>query len=429
MTTTQETPVATAMEMLDPATLTVDTNVRKEAELTPEFVASVKEHGVLVPVVGHRTENGTVHVLMGQRRTLAAVEVGLSAIPVHVVATPDEADRLATQVVENDHRRALTDGDRADAYHQLSLLGVSPTKIARRMGAKKQLVETALRVKNNETAAAALAQGITLEQSAVIEEFSDDAQAVAALERLAAEGNAGNFAHRAQRMRDDRTTKALVAEIATAAEAKGLTVLDADPNGWEYKGPAACIYELTTAEGEKLTDADADAVYIGTGYSGPYERLCVADWKARGLRKGGKAAAGSMSEEEKVARRTAIENNKAADSAEVVRREFVTSLLARKTAPKNAQAFIAHTLTHSHYIAGRAANHPDPTAELLGAGNDRAGLAKHLAKTTVKPEMVTLAIMCTAYEKSITRSSWKHTNAEDSFYLKQLEEWGYTLRN
>ncbi len=231
MTTAQNTTVATAMEMLDPATLTVDTNVRKDAELTPEFVASVKEHGVLVPVVGHRTEGGTVHVLMGQRRTLAAVEVGLSAIPVHVVATPDEADRLATQVVENDHRRALTDGDRADAYHQLSLLGISPTKIARRMGAKKALVETALRVKNNETAAAALAQGITLEQSAVIEEFSDDDEAVAVLERLAAEGNAGNFAHRAQRMRDDRTTKALIAEISAAAEAKGLTVLEKDPNG------------------------------------------------------------------------------------------------------------------------------------------------------------------------------------------------------
>lgn len=426
MTSVDETAVASTIAMLDPATLTVDTNVRKDADLTPEFVASIKEHGVLVPVVGHRTASGTVHVLMGQRRTLAAVDVGLSAIPVHVVATPDEADRLATQVVENDHRRALTDNDRAEAFHQLSLLGVSPTKIARRMGAKKQVVETALRVKGNGIAAAALAAGITLEQSAVIEEFSDDAEGVAVLEQLAAE-NPGNFAHRAQRMRDDRTTKALIAEISAAAEAKGLTVLDADPNGWEYKGPAACLYELTTAEGEKLTDADADAVYIGSGYSGPYERLCVADWKARGLRKGGKAAAGSMTEEEKAERRRTIENNKAADSAEVVRREFITGLLARKTTPKDAAAFIAHTLTYSDYIVSRGFNKTALTAQLLGTSDGRDGVKAHLAKSAVKPEMVSLAIMFTAYESSLIRTSWRHLDADHSYYLNQLVRWGYTL--
>ena len=43
----------TTLEMLDPKTLTVDANVRKEAGLTKEFVSSIKEHGVLVPVVAH----------------------------------------------------------------------------------------------------------------------------------------------------------------------------------------------------------------------------------------------------------------------------------------------------------------------------------------------------------------------------------------
>lgn len=426
MTAVSENTVATTTEMLDPRTLTVDTNVRKDANLTPEFLAAIKEHGVLVPVVGHRTEDGTVHVLMGQRRTLAAVEVELATIPVHVVATPDEADRLATQVVENDHRRALTDSDRADAYHQLSLLGVSPTKIARRMGAKKQLVETALRVKGNDIAAAALAQGITLEQSAVIEEFSDDPEAAATLEQLATE-NPGNFAHRAQRIRDDRAKAALIATATTEAEAKGLTVLDDDPTGWDYKGPAANIHELTTAEGTKLTDEDADAVYISTGYSGIFERLCVADWKTRGLRKGGKAPAGGMNEEEKAARRRTIENNKAADSAEVVRREFLTGLLSRKTVPKDTAAFIAHTLTYSDYIVNKASNNAGLTAQLLGASDGRAGVKKYLSKTTVKPEMVSLAIMITAYETSLDRTSWRHKDADHSYYMQQLAAWGYNL--
>ena len=77
---------------LDPATLTVETNVRKDAGLTPAFVASVRENGVLEPVIAHRNADGTVHVLMGQRRTLAAVEAKLATIPVVVIESPDEAE-------------------------------------------------------------------------------------------------------------------------------------------------------------------------------------------------------------------------------------------------------------------------------------------------------------------------------------------------
>lgn len=412
------------LELLDPTTLTVDTNVRKEAGLTKEFVASIKEHGVLVPVVAHRTEDGTVHVLMGQRRTLGAVEAGAASIPVLVGATPEEAERLATQVVENDHRSALTDGDRAEAFHQMALLGVSASVIARKMGAKKAVVETALKVKANATAAQALDQGLTLEQSAVIEEFADDADAVATLERLATE-NPGNFAHRAQRLRDERKNNALLAEACAEAAAKGLTVLEEDPSYYDYKGPAAMISALTTAEGERLSEADADAVYIGVGYSGLVTRFAVADWKARGLRKDGKAPAGGMTEEEKAARREVIENNKAMDSAEVVRREFIKTLLARKALPKNAQKFIAHTIAHSSYILTKALNKTELTAELLGTGTGYGEFKAHVDKPTTKPETVTLATMITAYEANIDRTSWRSRNSENRYYLTQLTAWGY----
>ena len=45
---------------VDPATLTVDTNVRKDAGLTPAFVSSIRELGVLEPVIAHRKDDGTV---------------------------------------------------------------------------------------------------------------------------------------------------------------------------------------------------------------------------------------------------------------------------------------------------------------------------------------------------------------------------------
>ncbi len=40
----------------------VDTNVRHEARLDAEFTASIKEHGVLVPVVAIRTTTGELRV-------------------------------------------------------------------------------------------------------------------------------------------------------------------------------------------------------------------------------------------------------------------------------------------------------------------------------------------------------------------------------
>jgi ParB family chromosome partitioning protein len=87
------------LEMIDPTTLTVDINVRKDAALTTDFIASIKEHGVMEPVIGHRKDDGTVHVLMGQRRTRAAVEAGREAIPVMIIASPEEAERIVTLVV------------------------------------------------------------------------------------------------------------------------------------------------------------------------------------------------------------------------------------------------------------------------------------------------------------------------------------------
>lgn len=48
------------LEMLDPATLMVDINVRKDAALTRDFIASIKEHGVMEPVIAHRKDDGVV---------------------------------------------------------------------------------------------------------------------------------------------------------------------------------------------------------------------------------------------------------------------------------------------------------------------------------------------------------------------------------
>lgn len=109
-----------SLEQIDPTTLVIADNVRLDPRLDKQFLASIRERSVLEPVVAHRTADGTVVVEYGQRRTLAAREVGRAAVPVMVSDTaPTTADRLVDQWVDNEHRAALTNRERVHAVREL----------------------------------------------------------------------------------------------------------------------------------------------------------------------------------------------------------------------------------------------------------------------------------------------------------------------
>jgi ParB family transcriptional regulator, chromosome partitioning protein len=119
-------PIGT-LEHLDPAKREIADNVRDDAALSKAFIASVAEHGVLVPITGVRDpdNDAVVRVRNGQRRTLAAREVGLATVPVYVLswtvadAGQDTIERIAHQIVTNDHKHDLTDAQRARGIQQM----------------------------------------------------------------------------------------------------------------------------------------------------------------------------------------------------------------------------------------------------------------------------------------------------------------------
>lgn len=76
---------------VDPKSLTIALNVRTDVRVDKEFVASVKELGILQPPMVVGNDAGSYDVVLGQRRVLAAVEAGLATIPVYLVAK-SEAD-------------------------------------------------------------------------------------------------------------------------------------------------------------------------------------------------------------------------------------------------------------------------------------------------------------------------------------------------
>ena len=70
---------------VDPTTLIIGDNVRAAAHLDRQFLASLREFGVMDPIHVTRDHDGALIVKRGQRRTLGAVKVGLPTVPVLVV--------------------------------------------------------------------------------------------------------------------------------------------------------------------------------------------------------------------------------------------------------------------------------------------------------------------------------------------------------
>ncbi|MDQ0636400.1 ParB family chromosome partitioning protein [Arthrobacter pascens] len=423
------------LEMIDPATLSVETNVRKDAGLTKEFIASIKEHGVLVPVVAHRKEDGTVHVLMGQRRTLGSIEAGRTSIPVLVAGSPEEAERIVTQVVENIQRAELTEADEADAYHQLSLIGVSAAAIAKKTGRTKTTVESALKAKASDAGAAALGKGYTIEEALIMAEFEGDEDATEELESVIMD-EPDQLLHVAQQLRDRRESAAALAALIAELEAKGKAVVE--DAGHYADEENLYVSAAKRADGEPAAEEDANAYVISTDYRGQHNaKPVITGWKEMGFTPkyerydgGSQAKKGPMTDEQKSERKTLIANNKAMESATKVRREFVKTLLARKQAPKGWQYFTVHAITHHSETAsgyeGKVA------AEMVGAKFEESNawawnpLREHVAKTTARPEFPLIALVCAGYEKTIAKDSWRSPGQTHRDYLTQLVTWGYT---
>ena len=436
MTAIAENPTTAtvpALEWLDPSTLTVDVNVRKDAALTPSFVASIKEHGVMEPVIAHRKDDGTVHVLMGQRRTRAAVEAARPLIPVMVIESPEEAERIVTQVVENIQRAALTEADEADAYHQLSLIGVSASQIAKKTGRTKTTVEGALKAKASDAGTAALGKGWSIEEALIMAEFESDEEASAELESVIMD-EPDQLHHVAQQLRDDRERAAALAAFTADLEKAGITIVDAP--GYNEENETLRVSSLNRADGESATEEDGNAVYINQNYNGEFATIpVIVGWKELGFTSRhsystGSATKGPMTDEQKAERKTLIENNKKMESATVVRREWVAGLLGKKQAPKGWQYFTVHAITHHSEVA--SGYDGEVAATMAGAKIEGEKswawnpLKDHVAKTTARPDVSLIALICAGYEKTIAKDSWRSPHSSHRDYLNQLVTWGYT---
>ncbi|MCT9819473.1 ParB/RepB/Spo0J family partition protein [Microbacterium sp. W1N] len=111
-----------------------------------ELVHSVREFGVLQPVVVRTNEEGAYELIMGERRTRAAREAGLTAIPAILRDTTDE-NLLRDALLENLHRSQLNPLEEASAYQQLlDDFGITQEELAGRIGRSRPQISNTIRL-------------------------------------------------------------------------------------------------------------------------------------------------------------------------------------------------------------------------------------------------------------------------------------------
>ena len=111
-----------------------------------ELVHSVREFGVLQPVVVRTNEAGDYELIMGERRTRAAREAGLETIPAIVRDTSDE-HLLRDALLENLHRSQLNPLEEASAYQQLlEDFGITQEELATRIGRSRPQISNTIRL-------------------------------------------------------------------------------------------------------------------------------------------------------------------------------------------------------------------------------------------------------------------------------------------
>ncbi len=116
-----------------------------EPEALAELVHSIKEFGVLQPIVV-RPRQDDFELIMGERRFRAAKEAGLTAIPAVIRETTDE-NMLRDALLENLHRANLNPLEEASAYKQLlEDFGITQEELADRLGRSRPQITNTLRL-------------------------------------------------------------------------------------------------------------------------------------------------------------------------------------------------------------------------------------------------------------------------------------------
>jgi ParB family chromosome partitioning protein len=137
--------------MVDVSSIVTNPNqprkIFKEKDLE-ELTESIKENGIIQPLIVAELENGKFELVAGERRLRAAKKAGLEQVPV-VVKRATDREKMIMSIIENVQRSDLNCVEEALAYYQLmNEYKLTQEEVAKKLGKERSTVANFLRILN-----------------------------------------------------------------------------------------------------------------------------------------------------------------------------------------------------------------------------------------------------------------------------------------
>lgn len=111
-----------------------------------ELKLSIKEHGILEPLLVTEKSGGRFELIAGERRLRAARAAGLKTVPV-LVRHADDLEKLELSLIENLQRQDLNPIEEAEGYRELvHAFGLTQEEVAKKVGRSRETISNALRM-------------------------------------------------------------------------------------------------------------------------------------------------------------------------------------------------------------------------------------------------------------------------------------------
>ena len=114
-------------------------------EKIQELAQSIKENGLIQPIIVRKSPVLGYEILAGERRYRASIAAGLSEVPVIVKQLSDQ-DMMLHSIIENLQRENLNPIEEAKAYQSLIDKGFTHTEIAEKMGKSRPYITNLVRL-------------------------------------------------------------------------------------------------------------------------------------------------------------------------------------------------------------------------------------------------------------------------------------------
>jgi ParB family chromosome partitioning protein len=117
-----------------------------DAEALADLAASIREHGILQPVLVRPRADGHFQLVAGERRWRAARLAGLTEVPA-IVEQIDDESALEITIIENLQREDISPLEEAEMFDRMTTQhGYSLRKLAQKLGKDKGYIENRLRL-------------------------------------------------------------------------------------------------------------------------------------------------------------------------------------------------------------------------------------------------------------------------------------------